>query len=119
MSPELCQIPLCKITFFFFLIQSSQIFICRIFHYLDLELYIYEVSCNIEDVPALEKATSARECFKILWKEGIFTPSDIIAMQFLLQATECEELEQKCIKYARMQNAWFYYETPSGIALNI
>lgn len=28
--------------------------------------------------------------------------------------TECEELERKCVEYAKMQNALYYYEKPPG-----
>lgn len=67
----------------------------------------------------MERAKSAGDCFKILCKEGIFTPSDVIAMQFLLQETKCEDLEKECVKYAKIKNAMYYYETPSGIVFYI
>lgn len=51
----------------------------------------------------------------VLWKEEIITTSNIIAMQFLLQETKSEELERKCVEYAKKQNAIYYYEKPPGI----
>lgn len=35
-------------------------------------------------------------------------------MQFLLKRTNCEELEKECIKYAKEQNAMYFYEKPPG-----
>lgn len=65
----------------------------------------------------LDKADNAADCFMILWKEEIFTKSNVIAMQFLLQETNCKELERKCVEYAKKQNAIYYYEKPPGITL--
>lgn len=50
----------------------------------------------------------------ILWKEKILSRSDVIIMQFLLKRTNCEELEKECIKYAKEQNAMYFYEKPPG-----
>lgn len=73
------------------------------------------MSCNIEDVTGLEKAESAADCFLILQKEHLFTPSDVIVMQFLLRQTNCEKLEKECVEYAKNRKTWHYYETPPGI----
>lgn len=69
-------------------------------------------SCEVEDVTSLNQAKSARDCFRILRSENIFTPEDVICLQYLLKMTECEELERKCIEYAKIQNALYYYEKP-------
>lgn len=63
----------------------------------------------------LKKAKNAADCFMVFWKEEIITTSNIIAMQFLLQETKSEELERKCVEYAKKQNAIYYYEKPPGI----
>lgn len=65
----------------------------------------------------LDKAKNAKDCFIILLKEEMITTSNVIAMQFLLQETNCEELERKCVEYAKKQNAIYYYEKPQGITL--
>lgn len=63
----------------------------------------------------LNKAKNAADCFMVLWKEEIITTSNIIAMQFLFQETKSEELERKCVEYAKKRNAIYYYEKPPGI----
>lgn len=73
------------------------------------------VSCDIKELKELDQAKNASECFLILWKEEIITTSNVIAMQFLLQETECEDLERKCVEFAKKQNAIYYYEKPPGI----
>lgn len=55
----------------------------------------------------------------LLWKEEIFTPSDVIAMQYLLQMTNCYDLEKQCVKYAEKQKTWYYLKTDPGIVLSI
>lgn len=49
----------------------------------------------------LDKAKMAADCFMVLWNEEIITTSNVIAMQFLLQEIKCEELERKCVEYAK------------------
>lgn len=75
------------------------------------------VSCDIKDVKELDQAENAADCFTILWKEELITTSNVIAMQFLLQETQCEDLEKKCVEFAKKQNAIYYYEKPPGIKL--
>lgn len=75
---------------------------------------LHEASCKIEDVTELEKAKTAQDCFKILLKEKIICPSDVIAMQLFLIRTTCEELEKECIDYAKQQKAMHFYEKPPG-----
>lgn len=81
--------------------------------------FLIVVSCNIEfdkDTAAeLENATFAGDVFNILFKKEVFQPSDVMVMQFLLQETECEELDKKCVEYAKKHNAMYYYETLPGI----
>lgn len=73
---------------------------------------LIQVSCNIKEVKELDKAKNAKDCFMVLLKEEMITTSNVIAMQFLLQETNCEELERKCVEYAKKQNAIYYYEKP-------
>lgn len=76
--------------------------------------FVHAVSCKIEDVAKLEEAETAQDCFKILFKENIISPSDVITMQFLLIRTQCDELEKECIEYAKQQMAMHFYEKPPG-----
>lgn len=77
------------------------------------------VSCNVEDDTLLEEATTVLECFWILGKEGIISPSDIIVLQFLLKQTKCEKLERMCLEYAQQSKALCYFEKPPGTILYI
>lgn len=71
---------------------------------------------SLKDKLSIEKKETAREYFDILKENELFTPSDVIFMQFLLRESNCEELNEKCIAYARTQKALcFYEERPSKI----
>lgn len=71
---------------------------------------------SFKDKLPIEKKESAREYFNMLKKNDLFTPSDVIFMQFLLRETNCEELNEKCITYATTRKALcFYEERPSTI----
>lgn len=83
-----------------------------------LGIFFIIVSCDIKEVTELYQANTAADYFMILWKEEIITVSDVIAMQFLLNAIKCEELERKCVQYAKKYNALHYYEKPPGIILS-
>lgn len=74
----------------------------------------HAAACKIKDVTELEKAKDAYDCFNILLKENILSPSDVMPMQFLLRRTNCEELEKECIEYAKQQKAMHFYEKPPG-----
>lgn len=81
--------------------------------------FLLVVSCKIKGVAELKEANTAGGCFMLLWKEEMFTPSDVIAMQYLLQMTDCSDLEKRCVKYAETQNTWYYLKVPPGIILSI
>lgn len=51
----------------------------------------------------------------VLLEEEIITTSNVIAMQFLLEETKCEELERILVEYAKKRKEIYYYEKPSGI----
>lgn len=71
-------------------------------------------SCEIADYTKLEKAKTSEELLMVLVKENILTKSDVVAMQFLLKQINCEELEKKCVEYARKWKAMHYFETQPG-----
>lgn len=66
------------------------------------------------NVKSLNEAKSARDCFRILDSENLFSRLDVIFMQFLLRKTECKELEIKCIEYAIRHKALGFYEKQAG-----
>lgn len=71
------------------------------------------VSIELEDYTALLGATSAQDCLMILKDEKIFTPSDVIFLQFLLRDMYFETLFLQCCVYAETQGAMYFYETPT------
>lgn len=87
--------------------------ITRVIHILHLTYFIDACKDKDKELSALiKKATSARECFRILKDKEIFTPSDVMIMQFLLRESNCEALNKKCIAYATSQKALCFYEEP-------
>lgn len=71
---------------------------------------------SLKDKLSIEKKETAREYFDILKENELFTPSDVIFMQFLLKESNCGVLYEKCIAYATTQKALcFYEERPSKI----
>lgn len=99
----------CKFCFLFFVFGQIKEKKCE-----NLVCFVHAVSCKIEDVTKLDEAKTAQDCFQILFKENIISPSDVITMQFLLIRTECDELEKECIEYAKQQKAMHFYEHPPG-----
>lgn len=72
---------------------------------------LIQSSKNVKtNVKSLNEAKSARDCFRILDSENLFSRLDVIFMQFLLRKTECKELEIKCIEYAIRHKALGFYE---------
>lgn len=71
-------------------------------------------SCEIENSTKLEEAKTPEQFLVCLVKENILTKSDVVAMQFALKQTNCEELEKKCVEYAQQWKAMHYFETPPG-----
>lgn len=72
-------------------------------------------SCKDKDIELstlIKNANSAREYFRILKERELFTPSDVIFMQFLLRESNCGVLNEKCIAYAKTQKALCFYEEP-------
>lgn len=71
-------------------------------------------SKKVKNIKPLNKAKSARDCFRILDSENLFTKLDVTFVQFLLRKTECKELENKCAEYAKGQKALGFYEKQPG-----
>lgn len=70
---------------------------------------------QIENAKCLKEANNARECFSILHDENLFTRNDVILMQFLCKETQCDDLYEKCIKYAKKYKALCFIENPPGM----
>lgn len=71
-------------------------------------------SKKVKNIKSISEAKSVRECFRILYLEKVFTELDVTFMQFLLRRTECKELENKCVEYAKGQRALGFYEKQPG-----
>lgn len=94
-----------------FCLNQTKIKICfQTKHNLHL-LYVIAFD-KINDVKSLRAAKSIWKCFHLLQQENIFSQKDVILMQFLLEKTNCEELNLKCIEYAREQSALCYFKGP-------
>lgn len=71
-------------------------------------------SKKVKNIKSLNEARSARDCIRILDSENLFTKSDVMFVQFLLRRTQCKELENKCVEYAKGQRALGFYEIQQG-----
>lgn len=71
-------------------------------------------STKVNNIESLKEAKSARDCFRILCSENLFTKLDVTFMQFLLRRTWCKELDNKCAEYAKGQKALGFYEKQPG-----
>lgn len=71
-----------------------------------LIFFFFIDSCKEKDKelsPSFIKANSARDYFEFLEEEELFTPSDVIFVQFLLRESGFGELYERCIEYATTQ----------------
>lgn len=71
-------------------------------------------SGKILDKTSIQQVNCARDCFRILSNENLFTPEDVIYVQSLLKTTDCETLYTRCYEYAKSQKALCFYEMPTG-----
>lgn len=62
-------------------------------------------SYQVKDMTLFSRAVSARDYLGILCDEKIFTPWDVIFVQYLLKKTDCMELFEKCRTYAEAHTA--------------
>lgn len=67
-----------------------------------------------EDINTFAQTVSARDCLEILRDHKLFTPWDVIFMQYLLKNTECKALFEKCVAYAEAHGALCFYEKLPG-----
>lgn len=72
-------------------------------------------SNKVKNLTSVKEATTVLECIEILQDEKLFTPTDVIYMQFLCQEADCFDLFAKCVEYAESkQRALCYYKKPLG-----
>lgn len=71
-------------------------------------------SGKVKDARSIKEANDARDCFRILKDENLFTNEDVIFTQYLLKTIGSHELYQKCAEYAKAQRALCFYETLTG-----
>lgn len=77
-------------------------------------VFFVVASGKVENIAPLHLANSALECFRILREEMLFSPTDVVFMQFLCKEIKCEELYSRCIKYALENKALCFFERSSG-----
>lgn len=71
-------------------------------------------SYKVKDMTVFAQAVSARDYLGILCDQKIFTPLDVIFVQYLLRKTDCMELFEKCRIYAEAHAALCFYEKLPG-----
>lgn len=71
-------------------------------------------SHKVKDMSIFAQTVSPRDCLQILYDQKLFTPWDVIFIQFLLKNTECIELFEKCVAYAKAHGALCFYEKLTG-----
>lgn len=67
-----------------------------------------------KDIKYFAQTVSARDCLEVLRDHKLFTPWDVIFMQYLLKNTECTALFEKCVAYAEDNWALCFYEKLPG-----
>lgn len=73
-------------------------------------------SHKVKDMTLFAETVSARDCLEILCDQKLFTPRDVVFIQYLLKNTECMELFEKCVSYAEAHGArCFYQKLPGNI----
>ncbi|XP_061172835.1 antiviral innate immune response receptor RIG-I-like [Saccostrea echinata] len=63
-----------------------------------------------KDTETMMEAESMREILQVLRQKNIFSPKDVLTMQYLLRKTECAELCNKCTDYAKKCKALCFFE---------
>lgn len=80
-------------------------------------IFFFDVvdSNKVKNLTSVKEATSVLKCIDILQDENLFTPTDVIYMQFLCQEADCFDLYTKCVEYAECkQRALCYFKKPPG-----
>lgn len=75
--------------------------------------YILRASGRVKNIESLDAANSVVAVFSILQSENIFRKKDVIFLQFLFRLTDCQDLNNKCIKYALSMKALCFFEATS------
>lgn len=70
--------------------------------------------CKGVNAEEVHNAVSVRACLRILKKANYFTSTDVIHMQYVLKKIGCEELFEKCLEYAKEEDAFCFHNMPPG-----
>lgn len=120
MEPKTITIPIFRIQTFIITISKNQTTVLSsfwMFHCSIISVFFsYVVDSNkVRNLISVKEAASVLECIEILLEENLFTPTDVIYMQFLCQEADCFDLITKCVEYAECnQGALCYFKKPPG-----
>lgn len=64
----------------------------------------------VKNKSSIENADSTRKCLRVLKDENLFTPTDVIFVQFLCRESNCSAQYEKCLEYAQDKKALCFYE---------
>lgn len=64
----------------------------------------------VKNKSSIRNADSTRKCLRVLKDENLFTPTDVIFVQFLCRESNCSSQYEKCLEYAQDQKALCFYE---------
>lgn len=70
---------------------------------------LIENSDAVQDVPSIRQAKSVRDCLRILRDEKTFTALQVMVVQYLMKKTDCADLENACIEYAKEDDNIMYF----------
>lgn len=68
----------------------------------------------VKNKSSIENADSTRKCLRVLKDENLFTPTDVIFVQFLCRESNCSAQYEKCLEYAQDKKALCFYEKQTG-----
>lgn len=119
MEPKTTTFTIFRIKTFVIAISKNQTTVLSTFECSNFPLsqfFSYVVDSNkVKNLTSVKEATSVLECIEILQDENLFTPTDVIYMQFLCQEADCFDLFTKCVEYAECkQRALCYFKKPTG-----
>lgn len=77
-------------------------------------IFIIVDSQKVDDMTLFAQVVSVRDCLEILYDYKLFTPCDVIFIQYLLTNTKCMDLFDKCVAYAEAHEALCFYEKLPG-----
>lgn len=89
-----------------------------IFKGLRNNIFIISVSCKDVNTVDLKRAVSANDCLKAVKEANHFTSTNVIYMQYVLDTIGFGGLSEKCVEYAKGQDALCYHKVQTGNAFH-